>query len=178
MPRKFARTSAEIIHDPQCLPRTFQPDRQFCISRPINDVSMPPRQLRCLRTTKTARSTEGTATLPVIAIELEAHAAGLPVVFGRALYSAVQAAGIYQNANLDLQALILPVAFGYAFPQLACWPGSLNYTGMNAKFKESLQSADVRPSHLSRYLPHLMCLLTGLHHGWRSTRSGLALWGD
>ncbi|KAJ7151728.1 hypothetical protein C8R46DRAFT_1357931 [Mycena filopes] len=116
LPRRFARSKCETIYDPQNLPRQFQPDRGFYIAYPWNSpLLLSSRQLHCINTAKKINSSTATEnkTIPAIVVEMKAQAADLPVAQGKALYSAVAAAGIAQNLDEDIRTLLLPVVHGF-----------------------------------------------------------------
>ncbi|KAJ7659934.1 hypothetical protein B0H17DRAFT_1212738 [Mycena rosella] len=132
MPRFFARQKSEIRYDPVGLPRTFQPDRGLYMTRQVSlHVHPGLRQRRCMTTAKKF-SDSTVAVFPVLSAYYTARNSDLEQVKGQALYSAVAAAGVYQNAQSDAQPLTLAVAGGFVHAQGACWPGKLKSTRKEA----------------------------------------------
>ncbi|KAJ6590993.1 hypothetical protein DFH09DRAFT_1306634 [Mycena vulgaris] len=133
MPRPFARTPAQVVMDSVGLPRVFRPNRKlelrWYVSGPLND-----RQRRCLVPTKKP-SDSGLVVGPVViavgpiaAVEFKAALSDLAQVQGQALYSGVQAVGIYHTLGVDLQMLSISIAHGFAFPIGTCRAGSTDAT--------------------------------------------------
>ncbi|KAJ7134255.1 hypothetical protein C8R44DRAFT_869920 [Mycena epipterygia] len=142
MPRRFARSPEDVPYDAVGLPRTFKPDRVLQLPRKITPGFENDRQFCCLTATKKIRQT-GTATFPAVVAEFKAHRADLSAAQGQTMYSAIQAAGIFQNANSDAQVLTLAIAQGFVYPQGACWPGKLQSNVVGEVYLQSLRKADV-----------------------------------
>jgi len=125
MPRAFSKNPpTDVPHDPVGLPRTFKPDHGTYIYRLVKGFDgLDIRHKRCLSTKKVIRSSDPPACLPVAVNEWKAARSQLEQAHGQVLYSAVQAAGIFQNCRLDLKLLSLAVGFGWARPWGSSWPG-------------------------------------------------------
>ncbi|KAJ7664323.1 hypothetical protein DFH06DRAFT_1184579 [Mycena polygramma] len=143
MPRPFARSSNEIFCDEFGLPTTFVPDYFLAIARNISPGCSRDRQFHCLTMTKDIDDRQ-LAHLPVLAGQWKSDPSDMAQAKGQNMYSAVQAAGIYQNADTDLQLLILAAAQGIVDVGSACWPGKV--TGdpsISADEVTRLRQADV-----------------------------------
>ncbi|KAJ7163293.1 hypothetical protein C8R46DRAFT_337639 [Mycena filopes] len=152
LPRRFGRVNSKPVFDDKNLPRQFQPNRGFYIDYPLSGAAQPlsSRQLRCVNTLKKVDYSTSTATISVIVSEVKASAADLPIAKGQALYSAVAAAGIAENLDEDTRTLVLPIAHGFAFPQIACWPGKLSSSSMTEGQVAQIRKADLYLLHGER----------------------------
>jgi hypothetical protein len=123
MPRAFARSREEVFVDSWGFPGFFQPDRCLYLPRDVNNFDkLTERQQRCFVGLKKVSSTSQPA-FPVLSMELKKRIEDLPEAEGKAMYSAVQAAGIYANCNSPLQTLILTVGYGFVQPWTSSWDG-------------------------------------------------------
>ncbi|KAJ7134454.1 hypothetical protein C8R44DRAFT_870092 [Mycena epipterygia] len=123
MPRPFSDKPCETRLNPHLRPKTFQPDRGIYIERQIEGFALlDARQRMCLTSAKKTKNIT-VASLPVAAVEYKPFASDLPHAEGQALYSAVQAAGIYQNVRSDLEMLTLSIAHGFVQPAGSRWAG-------------------------------------------------------
>ncbi|KAJ7503334.1 hypothetical protein B0H11DRAFT_1985110 [Mycena galericulata] len=144
MPRAFARTVEEVRYDAVGLPSSFTPTRGLYIARKISPyVGLSTRQARCLTATKKFREAPD-AVFPVIVAEYKAHSAQLAQANGQTMYSAVQAAAIFQNAACSsAQVLTLAITRGVVHPRAACWPGKLQLAGAQQTDVDAVRKADV-----------------------------------
>ncbi|KAJ7093170.1 hypothetical protein C8R44DRAFT_400320 [Mycena epipterygia] len=120
MPRRFSRSPTETFRDLENRPATFKPDRGIYVAWKVPGFHLlASRQRRCLTAAK--KTTTTTATLPVLSAEYKASKDHLAQALGQSMYSAVQAAGIYRNAESPLQMLTLSIAHGFVSPRSSCW---------------------------------------------------------
>ncbi|KAF7369795.1 hypothetical protein MVEN_00312000 [Mycena venus] len=146
MPRPFKRPGETPYHDPIGLPASFTPDRVMQISRAIATSATPlsRRQIRCLQAARTVdKRGIKYASFPVIAAEYKAHTDDAPQGRGQALYSAVQAAAIFQNANAGEQIITLSICQGIVEPQVSCWPGKLETVPGKEDYLAAVKKFDV-----------------------------------
>ncbi|KAJ7512473.1 hypothetical protein B0H11DRAFT_482966 [Mycena galericulata] len=121
MPRSFSPTPPR---DRIGLPRTFKPRKGLYLKRKVEGFNtLTARQKRCLNPTKSVRRLVTEATFPVFAGEWKASRDDIEQAHGQAMYSIVQAAGIFCNAQSNQRILTLAAGFGWAWPTSGSWAG-------------------------------------------------------
>ncbi|KAJ7653219.1 hypothetical protein DFH06DRAFT_1474963 [Mycena polygramma] len=142
MPRVFARSKDKVVREHHGFPTTFKPDYSVTMAPTV--IPGPgeyDRLFRCLSMTK-KKDRRGMVSLPVLAAQLKSKPDDLPHAHGQIAYSAVQAAGIFQNADVDLQLLTLAVAQGIVEVGSCCWPGKIKSTSLGPEALAKLIAAD------------------------------------
>ncbi|KAJ7666173.1 hypothetical protein DFH06DRAFT_268843 [Mycena polygramma] len=121
MPRSQTGTE-EVYLDHKMAPSTFKPDRAYSMPRITSTNRLSPRIIKCLGPAK-ERNWE--LHLPIGSVEYKASIYDMPQAEGQSTYSAVQAALIYQQADVtSLKHLSLSIAYGHVRPMSSHWPGA------------------------------------------------------